>query len=132
MTTGGVSLFDFSRGEYTPLKDLLYTGVLARDEWLTANPDVARGLIKALGMALDAMQSRPTESKAALREFFPKTDASVLDRAWDDIMPAFGTSLAIDPDGIQKNYDLLRDARGNIISAPIGETFTNSIVEAAQ
>jgi NitT/TauT family transport system substrate-binding protein len=129
---GGVSLFAFSRGEYEPLRNLLYTAISARDEWLEANEGTAQGIIKALWRAQIAMHSRPDEAKALMQNFFPTADKAVLDLAWDAIMPGFGKTLSVNAEGITRNYEFLREVRGEVIASPLAETFTNAYVEAAR
>jgi hypothetical protein len=55
-----------------------------------------------------------------------------MELAWNSMLPGFGTTLAINQDGVRRNYEFLRDARGELIPAPIEETFTNRFVEAVQ
>ena len=131
-TMGGANLFDFSRGEYEPLRGLLYTAVSARDEWLGAEGETAQRLLRALWRAQIAMRVRPEEAKASITESFSKIDKRVIDRAWDAIMPGFGESLAVEPNGIARNYDFLRTVRGETATSPIPDTYTNAIVEAVQ
>jgi NitT/TauT family transport system substrate-binding protein len=128
VSMGGVSLFDFSRGEYPPLRNFLYTAVSASDDWLSNHEDTARKVVRSLSRALIAMRRQPDEAKSLLREFYPRTEMSILEQGWNNILPGFASSLVIEREGVQRNYEFLRDARGDVLSTPIEETFTNVYV----
>jgi len=132
VTMGAFNLFDFSRGEYPPLRNFLYTAVSARDEWLASNDETATQIVRALWRAQIAMRARPDEAKASLRNWFPRLEAPVLQRAWDGILPGFGSSLETQAEGVQRNYEFLSEVRGTAISSPVNETFTNAFVEACR
>jgi NitT/TauT family transport system substrate-binding protein len=129
---GGVNLFDFSRGEYEPLRGLLYTAVSARDEWLNTDGETARRLLRSLWRAQIAMHDRPGEAKASITESFSKIDKTVIDLAWNAILPGFDKSLVVTPDGIARNYEFLRAVRGELATSPIPETYTNAFVQAVE
>lgn len=132
ITMAGVSLFDFAKGEYPPLRDFLYTGVSARDEWVTRNEDTASRIVRALWRAQIEMRANEGAAKAAIVEFFPRTEPLIVGRAWENILPGFGQTLAVNPEGVKRNIDFLREARGEAIAAPVEETSTNRIVDAVK
>jgi NitT/TauT family transport system substrate-binding protein len=82
---GAVTLIDFSKGHVPSMKDFPYGAVMAKADWLKANPATAAKITAGLQMALESLRN-PQENAAAKavlkgKYLTPMSD-DILDEAW--------------------------------------------------
>ncbi|MBR0870325.1 ABC transporter substrate-binding protein [Bradyrhizobium tropiciagri] len=127
---GGLSVFDFAKGEYKPLADIAFYTLIARNDWISGQKDKAQKVVRALWKGLRLMKTSPDEAKAAVRSFFEKTPPDEFTSAWTQNVAAFPATPRITADGMQRNYDFLRDGEGKAVTVPLADSFTNEVVDA--
>ncbi|MEO6983742.1 MAG: ABC transporter substrate-binding protein [Paralcaligenes sp.] len=128
----GFTLFNMAKGEYEPLKDFLYITLIAKDSWLTQNPELATKVVKAIWKGQKLIAEKPAEARESVRTFFSKTDPKLFDAAWISSVPAFPSSPYISKESIEKNFDFIENVEGQRIKVKPDTIFTNRYVEAAK
>lgn len=126
----GVNVFDFPKGEYTPLAGIAFYTLIARDDWISGQTERAQKVVRALWKGLRYMRSNRDEAMDAVRSFFEKTPTDEFVAAWVQNLSAFPETPRVVAAGMQKNYDFLREAEGKTVNVPLEKSFTNDIVDA--
>jgi NitT/TauT family transport system substrate-binding protein len=127
----GEVLFNFSRGEYPPLANFLFTTLSASDRWLTDSRPIAERFVRAIWRGQRLMKDAPNDARESVRSFFEKFKREEFDAAWSAALPAFPDNPRIDPAGMQQNLDFIRYLEDKTFNVSIGDCFTNSIVDLA-
>lgn len=132
MEMGGFTLFNMAKGEYKPLEDFLYITLIAKDSWLTQNPKIATGVVRAIWKGQKLMAEKPDEAREAVRSFFKKTDPKLFDMAWASSFPAFPATPMISKESIARNFDFIENVEGHKLKVEPATIYTNQFVEAAK
>src|ERR1051325_10642273 len=95
----GYVLIPLGKGEVTELTDYPYEVLMARPDYLEANPKIALAVARAISRGGALFRSKPEEAKAALRahRLGVKLDESVFELSYNMVagaMPAWGTMSA--------------------------------------
>lgn len=105
----------------------------ANDDWLKANPDLARAFLRATRKSIDYAIANPDEGiKVFLDTYSNAYDASFVTQQWKDTIPLFGASS---PDMMVSNeadWATLLDAlkKFQVVAAPLAPSayFTNQYI----
>jgi NitT/TauT family transport system substrate-binding protein len=127
---GGAMLYDFARGEYPPFADILFYTLIARNDWITGKPELARKVVRGLWKGLRYMKSNPDEAREAVRPFFAQVPQAEFDLAWKLTLPSFRDNPRIEEAGMKKNYAFLAEAEQRPVTVPIADSYTNAVVDA--
>ncbi|MFH1556236.1 MAG: ABC transporter substrate-binding protein [Pseudomonadota bacterium] len=127
---GGAMLFNFAKGEYPPFADFLFYTLIARNDWIVGKPEIAQKVVRAVWRGLLFMKSNPDEARDAVRPFFTQVPKAEFDLAWNLSLPAFSDSPRISEAGMMKNYSFLQEGERKSVGVPIGDSYTNAVVDA--
>ena len=101
----GTMLFNFTKGQVKQLDGFLYIGLVARESWAKANPDVTVRFLRAHQQALDAIHDPKltlAARDAVWKKYHSKTDKAFFDYVWEETEPAFPKSVAVDATAIER------------------------------
>lgn len=127
---GGVVLMDLAKGEYQPLNGFLFTAMIAREDWLAANTDTARKMVRALWRAEQLIATDPDKAREAVRPYFAHTAATIFDAAWIASLPSYPATPKVERSGIEKNISFMNAVEADPVSLDPQAVFTNAIVDA--
>ena len=104
--------------------------IAGNDDWLKANPDIAKAFLRATQKSIEYAVAHPEEGIAAFSEKYSKAyDEKFITQQWADTIPQFG---AVGPDLMtlsESDWTALLDAlkKFNVVAAPLAasEYFTN-------
>jgi len=103
-------------------------------EWVEENPEAAQGLVDAMVMTLQWIQSHsPEEIAAAMPEDFKGGDPKLYLGALSNSLAMYSKTGLMDPKGAQAVHDVFAQFDPTIAEAKIDvtDTYTNAFVEAA-
>jgi NitT/TauT family transport system substrate-binding protein len=106
----------------------------AQTEWVQKNPKAAQGLVDAMIMTLNWIQSHSAEEIAAkMPEDFKAGDPKLYLAAVANSIPMFSKTGLMDPKGAQAVHDVFAQFEPAVAEAKIDvtKTYTNAFVEAA-
>jgi NitT/TauT family transport system substrate-binding protein len=63
------------------LGDQVFTGLMAREDYLAANPAESRAFVEALQRAMTELHANPTAALPAAQRFFPQLDPKIVETA---------------------------------------------------
>jgi NitT/TauT family transport system substrate-binding protein len=76
------------------------------------------------------MKTNPDEARDAVRPFFTQVPKGEFDLAWNLSLPSFSDSPRIAEAGMMKNYSFLQEGERKSVEVPIGDSYTNAVVDA--
>ncbi len=129
---GGYMLVNLSSGEYPPLEGYSYMSLIAREDWLEKNPQLAIGVTRAIARAEKLIAEHPDEAKEALRSFFGKNDPDVFEAAFANNILAYPATPRITLAEIELVHRFMMQTEGSGSSVKPEDVFTNAFVEAAE
>ncbi|PDT16806.1 nitrate ABC transporter substrate-binding protein [Rhizobium sp. J15] len=126
----GVMLLDLAKGQYKPFAGFPNITLIAREDWLQKNPDVATGVVRAIGRALALIKNDPEKAMEAAKQFYSKTDPEIYRLAFENNRRAYAETPVLTEQGVSLANDFLKDAGGGT-SGSISALFTNEYAEKA-
>ena len=122
---GGKILVNFGKGEVPELRHFLYSLLAARSDWLKANADTVRRVVRAIAAAETFLHASPAEAMASVQPFFKNTDPRVLEAAFRNNLPAYSKTPRIDPTGIETALSFAEATEGKRPPVKAEDVFTN-------
>lgn len=132
---GGVMLLNMSKGEARPLQGFLYTAYVARDQWLTAKPDVAVRFLRSQQRALNVLHD-PGQSKKARdavhAAYFAKLDPDLWAYVWENNITAFPRTVEMTARQMQQAADLVNAFQPDPVPPSVVDaSWTNDLAKQA-
>ncbi|MGY2857520.1 ABC-type nitrate/sulfonate/bicarbonate transport system substrate-binding protein [Pseudomonas tolaasii] len=127
---GGFVLMDLAKGEYKPLDGFLFTAMIAREDWLSANKATAEKLVRALWKAEHLIATEPQKARESVRPYFAHTDNAIFDAAWTASLPSYPATPRVERDGVEKNISFMNAVENDPVSIDPQQVYTNAIVDA--
>jgi NitT/TauT family transport system substrate-binding protein len=122
---GARPMFSTGQGEVKPLDGFIYIGVIARESWLKANPDIAVRFLRAEQRGFDAIHDPATTNKArdAIRaKYQPRIDKTLFDQIWRNAEPSYPKTITV----TQAMVDRIVDFVNATLKEPLDPTQARS------
>ncbi|MGE0717346.1 MAG: ABC transporter substrate-binding protein [Alphaproteobacteria bacterium] len=127
----GIILIDLVSGEIPEYKGYPFICLIAREEWLDANPKAVGGVIRALAGAEKFMRENKDAARGMLRQYFPKLEEDLFLASYETNWPGYAASPTVVPANFGvafKEYDGAADQPAKVTPEQIA---TNRYVAAA-
>jgi NitT/TauT family transport system substrate-binding protein len=85
----GTLVISLSRGDVPELGNIPYDVLLVYRDYVAANPDTVRRVVRALSRGMNVMREKPAVAKESLLKYFDKTPPDVMDAVVKNLRTAF-------------------------------------------
>jgi NitT/TauT family transport system substrate-binding protein len=120
---GGLMLINLSQGELEDLNGFLYTGLVATQEQMDANPELFGKVTRAVAKAEEYIKTDKEGAKEALKKSFSDIEEEVYNEAYENNYPAFATSPIVTENGYEMNVNF------EGINVPFNKVVNNEFAE---
>lgn len=128
---GAVELVNYTRGEDESLRGFMFLGLIARPEWLEADPDRAVAVVRAVWQAERLIRERPDEAREAIRPSFSGLSPEMMKLGFDVNALAVPANPYTEEHGLELNRMFLKIAEGTDYTLPLARIYTNKYVALA-
>ena len=111
---------------------MIYIALAAEGGWLKPNPMVAARVIRAAGRGLALMHDDPAAAKAAVRSFFPETEAALFDASWNSQAGSFPRTPRLAEADVAITMAFAGQMNERPLALQPGQIFTNAYVDLAE
>lgn len=122
----GMMLINLSKGEVKELDGFSHSVLLAKQDFITKNPELLQKLTNAIGKAEKYIAEDKAGAKEILRKSFSDLDAKVFDVAFENNYGAFAKKPAI----TKKGYEMNATFEG--IDIPFDKVVVNKFADAVK
>ncbi|MCC7272898.1 MAG: ABC transporter substrate-binding protein [Alphaproteobacteria bacterium] len=127
----GIILIDLVSGEIPEYLGYPFICLIAREDWLDANPKAVSGVIRALAQAQAFMRENKDAARGMLRPFFPKLEEELFLASYETNWPGYARSPVVVPKNFEvafREFDVASDQPAKVTPEQIA---TNRYVAAA-
>ena len=132
----GKIFINVTKGEVPDIRGFMFSSINTTRKYMEGHPDIVLKVVKAIYRAERFMAANPKGTLETLRPFFPRTDASVLETSFDNMIPAFKSDPAILRSEFEKNLEFVnmenKIAGHKPVTVSYGDVVTNEFVEKAK
>lgn len=129
---GGTRIFSFGKGEYEPLRGILYLGLISRGDWIAADPERTARIVRAFWRAQKLIQERPEEAMAAIRPiYFSALDKEAFDGGFAANRDAIPATPRIEQRGMEISRQFNEVVGGEKFNVDLAKVYTNRYVDMA-
>lgn len=128
---GGTRVFSFAKGEYEPLRGILYLGLISRGDWVAENPERTAKVVRAFWRAQKLLRERPAEAMEATRTFFTELDKDAFEGGFHANREAIPATPRIEQRGMEISRQFNEVVNGEKFNLDLGKVYTNRFVDMA-
>jgi NitT/TauT family transport system substrate-binding protein len=132
---GAFNMFDLANGEVKRLDGIPYIGLVVRESWIKANPELAARFLRAEQRAMNTIHDA-AGSKAAgdaiHKRFFQTTDKEFFDWAWQRSLSSIPKSLILNAADMDRIVEIVNEfEREPLDKSVVAKGWTNEYSEKA-
>jgi NitT/TauT family transport system substrate-binding protein len=113
---GAQPMFTTGRGEVKALDGFVYIGVIARESWLTKNPDIAVRFLKGQQRALNLIHD-PTKTNTARdavrAKYHDRTNPEMFNLIWSSAEPSYPKTVEVNQSMIDRIVDFVNETQND-------------------
>ena len=128
---GGTRIFSFGKGDYEPLRGILYLGLISRGDWLAANPERSTRIVRAIWRAEKLISEKPAEAMEATRTFFTGLDKEAFEGGFYANRDATPATPRIEAKGMEISKQFNEVVGGEKFNVDLSRAYTNQYVDLA-
>lgn len=128
---GGRLLISLSRGDFDPLKNFLYGGLLAKGSWAAQNKDLTVRVLRAYTKSLKLIAENPLAAKQAMKPYFSGLQDDIYSEAFESLRPSYPTSPLIADAQYEQVVAFLRLVKSDLPDLPMTRYYDNSYAQLA-
>ena len=106
-----------SAGDVPELDSLPFVNLAVSRTYAERYPDVIRAYIRTVRRAITWAEDNRPEALDIVRRHFPDVDARVLERAWEDLLPAMSSDGRFTEEGVRRYLQIMVDM-GHLAEMP--------------
>ena len=128
---GGTRIFSFAKGDYEPLRGILYLGLISRGDWVAENPERTARIVRAFWRAQKLLRERPAEAMEATRGYFTELDKEAFESAFNANRDAIPATPRIEQRGMEISRQFNEAVNGEKFNLDLTKVYTNRFVDMA-
>lgn len=128
---GGTRIFSFAKGDYEPLRGILYLGLISRADWVAENPERTARIVRAIWRAQKLLRERPAEAMEATRTYFTELDKDAFEAGFNANRDAIPATPRIEHRGMEISRQFNEVVSGEKFNLDLSKVYTNRYVDLA-